>query len=442
MSLKKTYYIETFGCQMNKNDSELMALSMLEHGFEPAEDLEHAEIALFNTCSVREHAENRVISRIRSHRKKTRGHDRVTVVAGCMAQRIGTELIESGIADMVVGPYQSPEIGRLIVSHFMDRSRDRFLSQDTDDLSPRINLRLSAIRDAPPWHRWVTITHGCDNNCSYCIVPLVRGRLISFKSATILEYIRHLAANGIREITLLGQNVNQYGADSSDLPFHKLLEAAAGIEGIERMNFLTSHPKDFSVDILLVIRDHPNISRSIHLPLQSGSDRVLGLMSRGYTRSQYLSLVEQIRNRLPSHSLSTDIIVGFPGETESEFEQTLAAAEQIRFDDAYTYAYSQRRGTPAYSMAESITREEKVGRLKRLIALQRSISRRKLDEKIDRVEEAIIERLSRKSSEEVMGRTFLNHVVITPGTKQDIGKRVKVRIQGVRGTALQGTRIA
>jgi tRNA-2-methylthio-N6-dimethylallyladenosine synthase len=440
--LEKTYRIETFGCQMNKNDSELMALSMQDHGFQPAPDGEEADITVFNTCSVREHAENRVLSRIRGARKKIQARRGLIIVAGCMAQRVGRELVEKKIADMVVGPYQSPDLGRALGAFLEDRGKNEFVSQDTRDLSSRINPRLKKISTAPEWHRWVTITHGCENFCSYCIVPIVRGRLISFPSEKILDYIRGLASHGAREITLLGQNVNQYGIDSGDIPFYQLLDRAASIPGIERINYLTSHPKDFSDDIVRVIGDHHNITRSIHLPLQSASDRILGLMNRNYTFTHYFALVEKIRKRLNSHSLSTDIIVGFPGETALEFEATLSAMEQLRFDDAFTYAYSPRQGTPASSLEESITRAEKLERLKRLIALQRSISRQKLQERINRVEDTIIECFSKKSGSEVMGRTYLNHVVITPGTKRDIGKKIKILINGVRGATLQGTRIA
>lgn len=442
LNLIKTFHIETFGCQMNKNDSELMALSLQEHGFMPADDSLHADISIFNTCSVREHAENRVISRIRSQRKKIFDKNGIIVVAGCMAQRIGGELIDKKLADMVIGPYQSPEIGRLLRLHLEDRSRQYFLSQEISDFSGRINPGLYRISDTPAWHKWVTITHGCENYCSYCIVPSVRGRLISFPSGQILDYIRLLASHGIKEITLLGQNVNQYGTDNNDMPFHKLLESTAGIAGIERINFITSHPKDFSDDILRVIGDHQNISRSIHLPLQSGSDRVLKLMNRRYARSDYMKIVEKIRYHLASYSLSTDLIVGFPGESEVEFRETLSAVETIRFDDAFTYAYSPREGTPACSLNETLTREEKIARLERLIALQRSISRLKLNDRINRVEDTIIERFSKKSPGRVMGRTYLNHIVVTDGSKDDIGKKIRIKIDGVLGATLQGTRIA
>ena len=441
-TMKKTFYIETFGCQMNKNDTELMALSMTGEGFETASGADLADIIIFNTCSVRDHAENRALSRMRGSRKKGAGRDVVIVAAGCMAQRIGGDLLEKGTANMVVGPYQVPEMGRLVRAYMRDSASNAFLSQDLADFTGRINPGLGRTAATPGWHRWVTITHGCENYCSYCIVPMVRGKLISFPSGRILDYVKSLAGAGIKEITLLGQNVNQYGTDSGDLPFHRLLEATAGISGIERINFITSHPKDFSEDILDVIAAHDNISRSIHLPLQSGSDRILSLMNRRYAMADYMMIVEKIAARLVTYSLSTDLIVGFPGETELEFRDTLSAVESIRFDDAFTFAYSPRAGTPACSIPETLTRGQKIDRLQRLIAIQRDIARQRLAERISSVEDSIIERFSTKSPERVMGRTNLNHVVITSGTSDDFGKRVRVRIDGVRGTTLQGTRIA
>ncbi len=442
MRVLKTFHIETFGCQMNKNDSELMAYSLREHGFMPSEGPGDADIAVFNTCSVRDHAENRVISRIRSHRKTIRDRGGIIVVAGCMAQRIGMELTADGTADMAIGPYQSPDIGRLVALHLADRGRRLFLSQEEADFSDRINPGLARTDGFPEWHRWVTITHGCENYCSYCIVPFVRGKLISFPSGRILDYIRLLAGTGAREITLLGQNVNQYGTDSGDVPFYRLLESAALVPGIERVNFITSHPKDFTGDILRVIGDHPNISRSIHLPLQSGSDRILARMNRGYTMKDYLAIIDSMAALLPDHAVSTDLIVGFPGESGDEFNDTLKAVETIRFDDAFTYAYSPREGTPAFPLAETLSRDEKIARLERLIALQRGISRQKLRNRIDREEETIIEGFSKKSADSVMGRTYLNHNVVLPGSREDIGKKIRIKISGVSGATLRGTRIA
>lgn len=437
-----TYHIETFGCQMNKNDSELMALSMREASFSPAPDAASANIVIFNTCSVREHAEQRALSRIRSLAKQGGKKGRIVVIAGCMAQRIGRRLIDEGTADIVVGPYQSPSIGRLAREYIDNPSPGAHLSQKTEDFSPRVVPTVNDSIGGPPWHSWVTITHGCENFCSYCIVPFVRGRLISFPSGQIREHIRGLAERGIREITLLGQNVNQYGIDTGDIPFHRLLASAAEVPGIERIGFLTSHPADFPVEILKVIREHPNISRSIHLPLQSGSDRVLSMMNRRYTFSEYMKIVDAARSILESCALSTDLIVGFPGETPDDFEATLNAVETIRFDDAFTYAYSPRSGTPAYSMRESLTRPEKLERLRRLIDVQRRISSQKRNERIDREEEVIVEKFSKKSSEKVMGKTFLNHVAVVPGTAEDFGRKLRIRVIGVRGTTLRGARLA
>jgi tRNA-2-methylthio-N6-dimethylallyladenosine synthase len=438
--MKKKFFIETFGCQMNKCDSELMAGSMVMSGFIEAETAEETDIFIVNTCSVRAHAENRALSRIRASRKKSKGM--IIIITGCMAQRIGRELIDKKIADLVIGPFQSPDIGNIIKIYLTNKTEKLFLSLEKDDLQTRIRPDLHFQRAGNAWHEWITITHGCENFCSYCIVPHVRGPLISFPSRTIIEYIRMLTDRGIREITLLGQNVNQYGTDSSDIPFHKLLEQAAAIKGIIRINFITSHPKDFNEDIIRVIRDNDVISRSIHLPLQSGSDRVLRLMNRKYTMNHYFAIVEKINMMIDSYSISTDLIVGFPGETEDDFYTTLDAVEKIRFDEAFTYAYSPREGTSAFGLKEELTKEEKIGRLNRLIYVQRRISRERMEERINQTEEMIIERISKKSTSEVMGKTFLNHPVITRGTPEEIGKKIEITITGIKGSTLYGERTA
>ncbi len=424
---------------MNKGDSELMELSLAKNGFSPAENPETADIALFNTCSVRQHAEERALARIRQAGKANRD-ERIVVVAGCMAQRVGNELLEEGTADIVVGPYRSPEIGNILAGYFRGEENRSFLTQEPECLSPRVPEEPVDSRDLP-WHRWVTITHGCENFCAYCIVPTVRGKLVSFSSERILKYINALTNRGIREITLLGQNVNQYGMDSGDIPFPALLERAARVPGLERVHFLTSHPMDFSEDIVRVIADYPNISRSIHLPLQSGSDRILKLMNRHYTWPRYREIIDIIDRRLGTYSISTDLIVGFPGETDEDFTATLDAVREVRFDDAFTYAYSPREGTPAFSLREELTRKEKIGRLQELIELQRGISREKLLARIDATEEAIVERLSKKSKSWVMGKTFLNHPVVIPGGAGDIGKKIRILIKGIRGSTLRGVRL-
>jgi len=435
------FHIETFGCQMNKSDSEAMALSLIRSGFTEAGSEDDADIVVYNTCSVREHAENRALSRFRAAKRQVSAKGGIAVLAGCMAQRIGSGLVARGVADLVVGPYQSPVIGEIIREFLKSRGSALFLSQETDDFAPRIDPGLASIRGAFPWHKWVTITHGCENNCTYCIVPSVRGRLISFPSKTILDYLDDLENEGITEVTLLGQNVNQYGTDSGDIPFARLLEKTAGHEGFQRVNFITSHPKDFSDDIIRVIKDHENISRAIHLPLQSGSDPVLAAMNRQYTMGHYMAVVDKINALIPDHSLSTDLIVGFPGETADDFRRTLDAVRTIRFDSAFTYAYSPRQGTPACSLDDSLDHEKKIIRLEELIAVQREIGREKLEARIARTEEAIVERISKKSAHKVMAKTFLDHPVILPGTADDLGKKITVRIESINGTSLLASRV-
>ena len=434
------YHIETFGCQMNKGDSELMDLSLSRCGFHRATVEGDAGIIIFNTCSVRSHAEERALSRIRRARAAAPGS--IIVVAGCMAQRLGETLLDDGTIQMVVGPYHTPHIGEHVTGYIDDNNRNSYLSQEIDDFGSRIDYQLVHHPDLNPWHKWVTITHGCTNFCSYCIVPYVRGTLISFPSEQVLQYCRLLAQQGITEISLLGQNVNQYGHDSNDIPFYRLLERVAVIPGLNRLNFLTSHPKDFDDNIIKVIRDNPVISRSLHLPLQSGSDRIFKKMNRQYTMKHYMGIVETVERELDSYSLSTDLIVGYPGETAMDYDKTLDAVKTIRYDDAFTYAYSPREGTAAFNESEMLSKEEKMARLSGLIQVQRAISREKLESRINSSEDLIVEKISKKSSDEVMGKTFLNHPVVLPGNMKDIGKKLRVAITGIKGSTLYGKRIA
>lgn len=438
----KTFYIETFGCQMNKGDSELIKLSMNENGFTEADREEAADICIFNTCSVREHAEKRALARMSIARTRKTATRRLIVVAGCMAQRIGEEIVLSGTADLAAGPYQSPRLGSIIKSHLQKQHGRLFLSQAGVDFTERLNLDLVKNKDIYPWHKWVTITHGCENFCAYCIVPYVRGKLISFPSERILKFIKELAAEGVIEITLLGQNVNQYGQDCGEIPFYKLLENAASINGMKKINFLTSHPMDFNSRIIDVIKDNSNISRSIHLPLQSGSDTILKAMNRKYTMSDYLRIIDAIKNKLDDYAVSTDLIVGFPGESEIDFRKTLQAVSDINYDLAFMYAYSQREGTPAHMMKEELTRAEKIERLNELIDLQRKISLEKLKSRINRIELVIAEKISKKSVHELSGRTILNHTVVFNGSSSDIGKENRVKIIEVSGSTLVGKKVS
>ncbi|HPS59447.1 MAG TPA: tRNA (N6-isopentenyl adenosine(37)-C2)-methylthiotransferase MiaB [Spirochaetota bacterium] len=438
----KTFYIETFGCQMNKGDSDLMALSMKENGFDQAASIRDADICIFNTCSVRKHAEERALARIRQE-KGSGARGRTIVIAGCMAQRMGDDLLKSHMADIVIGPYQSPRIGEIITSSVQTKKSKGLIlvSQDMADFSERITSALAGEKELHPWHKWVTITHGCENFCTYCIVPYVRGKLISFPSDRILKFIEDSVNSGVTEISLLGQNVNQYGLDSGDIPFWSLLDKAASIKGLVRVNFLTSHPMDFNDEIIRVIAGNPIISRGIHLPLQSGSDRVLELMNRKYTMTRYHEIIDAMHRIIGDFAISTDLIVGFPGETVEEFHATLDAVRRVRFDSAFMYAYSPREGTPSFSLREDITHEEKIARLNELIYMQREISLEKLKARINKTEKAIADKVSKKSGNELSGRTVLNHFVVFNGEKNDIGKESLIRILDVRGSTLVAEKI-
>ncbi|MFA5518411.1 MAG: tRNA (N6-isopentenyl adenosine(37)-C2)-methylthiotransferase MiaB [Spirochaetota bacterium] len=439
--MKKSFYIETFGCQMNKGDSELMGLSMIRNGFIPAPDMKSAEICIFNTCSVRQNAEDRAIAIIKETKKSRAKKNSLIILTGCMAQHIGDDMVTSGIADISIGPYQSPACGEIITEFLSNDKKKIYSSQKPDDFAPRIDNDLIPDQDTHSWHKWVTITHGCENFCSYCIVPYVRGKLISFPSEKIIKFIDNLAKKGITEITLLGQNVNQYGQDSGDIPFYRLLEKTAMISGLKRINFLTSHPMDFSPEIVDVIKNHPNISRGIHLPLQSGSDKILKEMNRKYTISHYYNIVDIITKELGEFALSTDLITGFPDETDKDFKETLKAVKNIKFDEAFMFAYSPRTGTPAAEIAEPLSREEKLERLKQLITLQRKISLEKLRLRIDKKETVIASKTSKKSNEELLGKTGLNHPVVFKGNVDDIGKEILVEIRGIKGSTLIGEKI-
>lgn len=438
MKTPTTFTIVTFGCQMNKSDSELMEVSLTQEGFVKSNS--YGDIIIFNTCSVRKHAEDRAIAHIVEARNSYK--QSIIVVAGCMAQRLRQELRKTYGVDLVVGPYNSPAIGSIINKYIQNKDISEYTSQDVKNFASRIHPLLVTHKDDLPWHKWVTISHGCENYCAYCIVPYVRGKLISFPSHQIIDYCKLLIDNGITEITLLGQNVNQYGQDSGDIQFYSLLEKVSTLQGLYKLNFLTSHPKDFNKEILLVIKDNPVIAKSIHLPLQSGSDTILQAMNRHYTMKQYYSIVEAIHSLLPMSSISTDIIVGFPGETQKDFEDTLTAVRTVQFDEAYTYKYSPREGTHAYSMPDSVPDTVKQERLDILIQTVREISQKRLMKHIYTTTDMIVERISKKSDTEVLGKTICNHPIIIKGGKDDIGKKYTVTIVSLKGATLYGERSA
>jgi tRNA-2-methylthio-N6-dimethylallyladenosine synthase len=433
MGESKRIYIETYGCQMNLADSEIVLGIMKKHGYSLTDDISKADVILVNTCSVREHAEQRVIGRLSSFlRYKKRKPDLVIGVLGCMAERLKKRLIEEeNLADIVVGPDEYRKLPQLVSDAFAGHKgiAVKLSKVETyDDITPLRTEGISA---------WITVMRGCDKFCTFCVVPFTRGRERSRPLDSIVKEVEMLSSQGYREVTLLGQNVNSYRDGNYD--FADLLSAVARVDRTMRIRFTTSHPKDMSDKLIQTIAEHPNICNYIHLPVQSGSDRILELMNRTYNRKHYLELVRKIRETIPGVSLSTDIIAGFPTETEEDHKMTLSLLEEVRFDGAFMFKYSPREGTKAYAMGDDVPDEVKVRRLTEIIELQQKISYEINQELIGKEVEVLVEGESKRSPEQWMGRTDTNKVVIFPkleGVKP--GDYVIVRINKANSATLFG----
>jgi tRNA-2-methylthio-N6-dimethylallyladenosine synthase len=428
---KPSIFIETYGCQMNKNDSELIRGILQDADFRLTGEWTSADIVLLNTCSVREHAEQRVLGRIgvlAGWKRQSPG--RRIGVLGCMAQRLGGEWAKlKPCVDFVVGPdgYRTlPELlsgtgGKPVVA--------------ADFRPGELYSGVRPVRE-PGATGWVTISRGCDNFCSYCIVPYARGPERSRPSGEILREIGEMTGLGFREVTLLGQNVNSYADGSIDFP--GLLESVSRIPGLLRVRFMTSHPKDLSDRLLGVMASGGPICPHIHLPVQSGSDRVLEMMNRGYTAGRYLERVRKARERMPSVSLTTDVMVGYPGESETDFQDTMKLVEEVRFDEAYTYAYSPRSGTAAAGHPGTVPEDEKFRRLGELIDLQRSISVSIRRAMVGTTVEVFPEKPSARSDDEWMGRTPGGHVVVFGRDGAQAGHPARVLLESCSGATLRG----
>ena len=424
-------FIETYGCQMNKADSEIITGLLVTEGYHITECQEEADVVLINTCSVRNHAEQRALGRINVLAKwKKEAPDRKLGVIGCMAQRMGEALLsEKPFIDFVIGPDEYRKLPHLIDNgQYEFRVFTKFHTKETYNNIQR--GRQSGITG------WVTITRGCNNYCSYCIVPYTRGRERSRRAEEILLEIAEMSEQGIMEVILLGQNVNSY--EDGRNRFSDLLRMCGQVQKILRIRFMTSHPKDLSDDILDTIATEKNICPHIHLPVQSGSNRILELMNRKYTREQYLGLIEKARNRIPGVAITSDILVGFPGETETDFKATYTLMEEVRFDEAFTYRYSPRQETRAAQMEDHLTEEMRLDRLDKIIQLQRRITLQKKREMIGQCVEVLPEVLSKQSPDEWMGRTPTNHVVIFPKKNISLGQPVTVLIETCKGSTLRG----
>jgi tRNA-2-methylthio-N6-dimethylallyladenosine synthase len=424
--LDKLLYIETFGCQMNVNDSERIISMLADLGYAPTNEPSAADMILLNTCSVRGGAEEKVYRRLANLRiYKRDGKKQVIAVGGCVAQQEGEELLRKlPYLDLVIGTHNLHLLPEMVRGAERGERRSETAFIDNDQ---RLDL-FPSIRGESRLSRFVTVMQGCDNFCSYCIVPYVRGREISRRSADILSEVGQLADEGVREVILLGQNVNSYGLKTADEPsFAGLIRQVAAISGIERIRFTTSHPKDMSDELIACFGDIPKLSGQIHLPAQSGSDAVLKLMGRGYTRASYLDKVRKLRAIRPDIAITGDIIVGFPGETAADFEQTLSLMEEVRYIDLFSFVYSPRPGTRAAELGDDLPREEKMARLDRLMALQRRHTSEISQTYIGSVMSVLVEGEG-KLPGQLSGKGDIGRIVNFPGDSSLIGSFVDVRI--------------
>ena len=437
-NVKKHFYIETWGCQMNEEDSEKLSGMLKRVGYTKTENKVDAGIILFNTCCVRENAENKVFGNLGSlkHLKKE-NPDLIIGICGCMMQ-------QEGMADKILKKF--PYVNIVFGTHnaykfpeYLNRVRTEgvqikeIFNKETDIVEGLPIDRESSVK------AFVTIMYGCNNFCTYCIVPYVRGRERSRKPEDILKEIRELVAQGYKEITLLGQNVNSYGKGlEEDVDFAKLLRMINEIEGLERVRFMTSHPKDLTVDVIMAIKECDKLCEQIHLPVQSGSNSILKKMNRHYTREYYLDLVKKIKEEIPGVTLTTDIIVGFPGETEEDFQETLELVKEVGYSSAFTFIYSRRNNTPADMMLNQVSEEDKHHRFNRLVAAvnERVIAQNKAEE--GNILEVLVEGNSKNDAEKLTGRTRTGRLVNFTGEGINAGDIVNVKITRAQNFSLIG----
>ena len=437
-NVKKHFYIETWGCQMNEEDSEKLSGMLKRVGYTKTENKEDAGIILFNTCCVRENAENKVFGNLGSlkHLKKE-NPDLIIGICGCMMQ-------QEGMADKILKKF--PYVNIVFSTHNAYKFPEYLNRVKTEGVQIKeIFNKETDIVEGLPIDResnvkaFVTIMYGCNNFCTYCIVPYVRGRERSRKPEDILNEVRELVAQGYKEITLLGQNVNSYGKGlEEEVDFAKLLRMINEIEGLERVRFMTSHPKDLTHDVIMAIKECDKLCEQIHLPVQSGSNSILKKMNRHYTKEYYLDLIKKIKEEIPGVTLTTDIIVGFPGETEEDFQETLELVKKVGYSSAFTFIYSRRNNTPADMMLNQVSEEDKHHRFNRLIAAvnERVIAQNKAEE--GNILEVLVEGNSKNDAEKLTGRTRTGRLVNFTGENVNVGELVNVKITRAQNFSLIG----
>ena len=434
MSEKKKYWLENYGCQMNKAEASAIELELQEEGWLPADNENDADLAIINTCTVRKTAENRIWGRIGhyKHLKKTKNIK--LAVIGCMAENWKDQLKKDAPAvDIIAGTKGQKLLIRKLTGDYT--GQEDFLEDNRYSFHSDHGSKDSI-------NALVPIMHGCNNFCSYCIVPYVRGREVSRDSEEILKEIGKLAESGVQDVTLLGQNVNSYHDVVNGIDFASLLRMITSETDIPRIRFLSSHPKDLNDDIIEAMATEKNICNHLHLPVQHGSTKVLADMNRRYSKEDYLLLVEKLRSRIPQISLTTDIMVGFPGETEEDMIELEDLMNKVKFSESFTYFYNPREGTKAYNRGDSLPEELKKKRLSRIIELQRRISRDVFEKRIGTVVEVIAERVSKKSDKEILGRTERNETVLFTGSREMIGKSLNVKIKSMRGQTFFGEEVS
>jgi tRNA-2-methylthio-N6-dimethylallyladenosine synthase len=418
-------YLETYGCQMNVADTELIAGALGRDGFEPTDDPALADVLIVNTCAIRDHAEQRVLGRM-GELKRFKRPGTVLGVVGCMAQRLGHRLLERvPHVDLVIGPYGYRGLPELIA-----RARAGERAADVTFRDWEHYEDVPAERAAGP-SAFVTVQRGCDYRCTYCIVPMTRGPERSRKLAEVVREVGDLAARGTTEVTLLGQTVNSYRDGAHD--FADLLRAVGAVAGIRRIRFTSPHPNDFTTRVLAAMAETPAVCEHVHLPVQSGSSRVLRRMRRRYTRESYLDVVRDLRAAVPGLALTTDVIVGFPGETEDDFAETLSLVETVGFDDAYTFRYSPREGTPSVRLRDAVPDAAAAERLERLIATVRRVARQVNARLVGTTHEVLVEGAA-KRGDLLQARTRTNKVALFDGPSEWIGSFRRVRFTGTTGS--------
>ena len=438
---KKTYFTKTYGCQMNEHDSEKIEWILEKMNYEKAKELKEADFIIYNTCLIRENAELKVYGHLGSLKAlKRKNPDLMIAVCGCMMQKEEVrELILSKHkhVDIIFGTHNIHKLPQLINSHLQTGETVVDILEDTKEIVETIDANRKYSYKA-----FINITYGCNNFCTYCVVPYTRGRELSREPKNIIDEIKRLARSGYKEITLLGQNVNSYGKTLEiKYSFSDLLKDINEIDGIERIRFMTSHPKDLSEDLIHCYGSLDKLCNHLHLPVQSGSNKVLKAMNRNYTREDYQEIIRKVKKLAPDIAISTDIIVGFPGETEEDFNQTLELVKSVGFDSAYTFLYSIREGTIAAKMEDQIDYKVKHNRFQRLTDILNDISLEKNQELIGKTVSVLVEEVSKNNLDTLTGRTSEFKLIHFKGDKSLIGSLVNVKIENVKTFTLEGIMI-